>query len=148
VQRGRVARPAQPHRAADEQRERADARQQEVEDAGTAGIGRHTHVDDVARPQTQHGIAQRLAAVGAVQDAHHVGRVLDGTVVDGNQQVAALDADRGGGRAFGDLGGHHAFGAQRPQHAVFDLAERRARGDVGGAEAQEHRHDEHRERRP
>jgi hypothetical protein len=97
VQRGRIARPAQPHRAADEQREGADAGEQEIQDARTAGDGRHADVDHVARPESQHGVAQRLAAVGAVQHFHDVGRIVDRAVVDGEQQIAALDADAAAG---------------------------------------------------
>ena len=77
VQRRRIARAPQPDGAADQQGEGADAGEQEVEDAGAAGNGRHAHVDDVARAEPQHGVAQRLAAAGAVQDLDDVGRILE-----------------------------------------------------------------------
>ena len=81
-------------------------------------------------------------------DLDDVCRILDGAVVDGEQEVAARDADGRRRRAVSDVGGHHAFSARCPQHAVLDLAERGARRDVGRPETQEHRHDDDRQGRP
>ena len=59
VQGGRIARPAQAHRAADEQREDRHRRQHVVEGTRASRHRRHAHVHHVARAQPQHRVAER-----------------------------------------------------------------------------------------
>ena len=90
VQRRRIARPPQPHGAADEQREDADRGEHEVQRAGASRNRRHAHVDHFARAEPQHRVAERaIARASACSDVDDVGDLLHRPIVDGEQQVAA-----------------------------------------------------------
>jgi hypothetical protein len=148
VQGGGVARPPQAYGAADQQREHADRREHEIERARAAGQGCEPDVDDLPRPQAQDRVPERRVALRRVQRIDDVRNRLHRAIVDGQQDVAALQPDpgcRGPGR---DLLGNNALGARGPEHAIVDFAPGRARRDVRRAETEERRHHEYRQRRP
>jgi hypothetical protein len=144
MERRGIAGTAQPHGAADQQRKDADSGKQEVQRSGSARNGRDSHIHDLARTESQDRIANGLAGIRSLQHLHHVGQLLDRTVIDGQEQVAALDADRGGWRSGADVGRHDAVRLRCPEHAIFDRMPRRTRGDIRNPEAQQPGNDENR----
>ena len=64
-----------------------------------------------------------------------------------SKQVTWKESFNGGGSIGGDLCGHDTLWTLCPQNAVLHFIERRAGNDVGNAEAQQRRHDDHRQDR-
>ena len=148
MQRRGIARPPQPDRAAHQQRENPDRGQHEVERAGTRRHRSDTNVDHFARAESQCRVAKGSIVPGGVEDRDDIGDFLDGTIVDREQQIAATKPDCRCWRTRCDLGRDNAFGMLPPEHAVFDLMPRRARGDVRGAKTEESRYHDQRQSRP
>ena len=138
VKRRRIVRTANPDRRADEQREDADARQDEIERGIAARRGRELHGQHLMLAEPQHRVRQALGAGRRLrQRALNVFRRFNGRAIDGNQQVSTANARRHGAAMRSHGGGHDAFGARFPQHAVLQLVPRGAHGDIQRAEAQQ-----------
>jgi hypothetical protein len=79
-----------------------------------------------------------------VENINDVACTLDGLVIDAKQHIAALQPHPLSGASLGDLISDDAVWPRGPQNPVFDFVPRRARVDIGYAEAQQCRHDDHR----
>jgi hypothetical protein len=66
-----------------------------------------------------------------------IGLRVNWNAVDGEEEVAALDAGHGTGRSVGYLDGSDAFGAGIPEDAVLDVMPPGVADDVRGAESSE-----------
>ena len=82
-----------------------------------------------------------------MEGAFNVGGLLHRPIVDRQQQVTWNESLHGGGSIGGDLCGYDTLWTLCPQNAVLHFIERRAGNDVGNAEAQQRRHDDHRQDR-
>jgi hypothetical protein len=66
---------------------------------------------------------------------------VNGNAIDGEEEVAALDAGSGTGRSGSYLDGGDAFRAGTPQNPVLDFMPPGISDDVGDAERTEQEHD-------
>jgi hypothetical protein len=82
-----------------------------------------------------------------MEGAFNVGGLLHRPIVDRQQEVTWKESFNGGGSIGGDLGRHDTLWTLCPQNAVLHFIERCAGNDVGDAEAQQRRHDDHRQDR-
>jgi len=89
-----------------------------------------------------------LIAARIVQHIDDIVGVLNRTIVDRKQQVAARHPDPIRGTPLGHFLDDDTFGTRRPQHTVFDLVPGGARSDVRDAKAQQARHDDDGQSRP
>ena len=135
---GRIVGPPQPHGTADEQREDADARENEVKRRIAAGRGRELHRQQLMLPEAEHRVRQSLGVSRLVQGALHIVERFDRRAIDGDQKVAAADPGGHRGAARGNIGGHHAFRPRLPQDTVLELVPGRAHSDIQCAETQQH----------
>ena len=140
MQRRRIARPAQPDRAADEQREDADRRQHEVERAGTVRNRRDTDVEHLARaePQRRCSEASRYRSASCSASTTSSRRWI-GSIVDRQEQIAAAEVPTRRGRsARRQLSSRDdALGARVHSTPSSTSCNCRARGDVRDAKAQQ-----------
>ena len=148
MQRGLIARPPQADGAADQQREDADAGEQEIQRARTGRHRRDADVHHLPRPESQHRVADRATFAGGVQRGHDIGYLLNRPIVDRQQQITVLQAGVNGWRSVGDLRSGHAFGREPPQNPVFHLSPCGTRDDVRQPKAEQYRHDEDRQSGP
>ena len=146
VKRCRIAGTAQPDGASDQQGENSNRGEHEIERARTIGYRGEPEIENLARAETKNGVAQRsLIGASLVQDIEDVSRALNGAIVDGEQQIASRQTNTIGRASSGHFIDDGTIRPRRPQHAVFDFLPRRARGDVGNAQAEQGRHDDHRQ---
>ena len=141
-----IARPPQADRRADQQRKQTDCRQDEIH-RRRAGRGRQRDFQCLLGPEPDEGVVEACPGVAAVLVLDDVRRRLDGRAVDGDEDVAALDAGHVAGRARHQRHRRNAFGASAPVDAVLDLVPLRAHRDVGKAQHDEDRDNRHGHRR-
>ena len=144
---GLIARPAQSHCGADEQREEAHRSEHEIHRA-LLRRRRERHVEALARAQAQQRVRESRPFVAATLVLHHVAGRLHGRSIHGQQNVAALNAGRLGRRSRRDLRSRDTFGARRPEDAVLHLVPPGVRRDIRYTEHHEHGDDEDSENGP
>jgi len=94
VERGLIARPAQPHRCADQQREEPNRREHEIH-RPAARRGRQSDLQRLLRAKAHQRVREACALPAAVLVLDHVRRRVDRITVDGNQHVTALNPRAG-----------------------------------------------------
>ncbi len=146
VQGRRIARALHTHRAADEQREDGDRREGVVEEALPVGQGRQIEPQRSLVPRPGDDVREWAAPLAAVLGVQDLLDSVDPAAVDGDQDVAGLDAGPCPCRLWPHMGGHHALGARLPQHPVLDLDPGEPDRDVGDNEDEQNRRHGDRER--
>ena len=133
MQRRLIVRPAQPDPGADQQREEADRRQDEVHRPRRRDR-RQRHVEGTLIAKPQQRVGEPRAFPGEMLVLEDFRARFDRIAVDGDQDIAALDSCLSRGGIGRHLGRRNALGPVRPEHAVFHFMQPRAGRDVGDAE--------------
>jgi hypothetical protein len=100
--------------------------------------GRQFDLEGLSGAEADQRVLERRARGAAVLVFDDVGAPFDGHAVDGEQDVAALQAGAGGRRPVGYLGHHDALGPIGPEDAVLDLMGLGAERDVRDTEHEQH----------
>ena len=139
MQRRLIVGPAQPHQAADDQREDGDRRLDEVQRAMARRHAAELQPNQPALALPEDRVGELFATATRVEDLEHIVGRVDRSFADGDEQVAGDDAGPLGGAAGRHLARDDTFGRLRPEHAVLRLVPRRTRAQVG--KRQRHQHD-------